>query len=134
MPIVPPAPVRFSITTCWPIARDIVSAVTRATKSRPPPGAKGTMKRIGRLGQAWSTCPWARALGNPTTATHAAKARSMRQRRSILSMLFLPIFSWRPRHSRRHGGPRQLAAALQTRDDQVQQAESELRILEIQFL
>src|SRR5262245_18846911 len=37
MPMVPPAPVRFSMTICWPIERDIVSPTTRATKSSPPP-------------------------------------------------------------------------------------------------
>src|SRR5207342_1617696 len=40
MPIVPPAPVRFSITIWWPIARDTDSPTTRATKIQSASGRK----------------------------------------------------------------------------------------------
>jgi hypothetical protein len=50
MPIVPPAPVRFSTTTVWPSVRDSTSPTWRAMKSIAPPGASGTMNRIVLLG------------------------------------------------------------------------------------
>src|SRR6516162_1746511 len=92
MPMVPPAPVRFSITICWPIARDTDSPTTRATKSSPPPGASGTMKRTGRLGHVVSVAPCARAASgpcgawaiSPSSAMPAAAARLINVRRSIL--------------------------------------------------
>ena len=46
----PPAPVLFSITICWPSARDTGSPVNRARKSVPPPAASMTTTRTGRLG------------------------------------------------------------------------------------
>src|SRR6266516_438497 len=98
MPMVPPAPVRFSMTTCWPIARDTGSPTTRATKSRPPPGASGTMKRTGRLGHAASDVPCARAGFGPcgawaippSSAMPPAAARLMNVRRSMLGNLSSP--------------------------------------------
>src|SRR5215831_8629925 len=132
MPMVPPAPVRFSITTCWPIDRDIGSAVTRATKSSPPPAASGTMKRIGRFGQAGSA-GWARAPS--AAAMPAISAPLMMVRRSISRMLLLPRFFSQCRLVLgRHRLRRQLATPLQACHDQVQQTESELRVLEIEFL
>src|SRR6516162_1269829 len=100
MPIVPPAPVRFSITICWPIARDTGSPTTRATKSRPPPGASGTMNRTGR-GHAASVAPCARAAFGPcgawaippSSAMPPAPARLINVRRSILGNSFSPSCS-----------------------------------------
>src|SRR6516162_7083807 len=96
MPIVPPAPVRFSITICWPIARDTGSPTRRATKSSPPPGASGTMKRTGRLGHVASVVPCARAAFGPcgarvippSSAMPPAAARLINVRRSILGNSF----------------------------------------------
>jgi glycolate oxidase len=45
VPIIPAAPDLFSTITCCPMRRDRYSPITRATKSNPPPGAKGTIKR-----------------------------------------------------------------------------------------
>src|SRR4029078_43629 len=52
MPMVPPAPVRFSTSTCCPIVSDMRSPRDRAMKSIAPPGASGTMKRMGLAGQS----------------------------------------------------------------------------------
>jgi hypothetical protein len=50
MPIVPPAPVRLSTTTDWPSEGEITCAIERARMSLGPPGASGTMSRIGFMG------------------------------------------------------------------------------------
>ncbi|OLB79101.1 MAG: hypothetical protein AUI16_02060 [Alphaproteobacteria bacterium 13_2_20CM_2_64_7] len=100
MPIVPPAPVRFSMTICWLIARDIASPTTRATKSSPPPGASGTMKRTGRLGHSVSedraACARA-ALGRsapcttpPRSATAPPAALLIKVRLSMFDTAHLP--------------------------------------------
>ena len=49
-PMMPPAPPLFSMTTCWPSASESFGWMVRAMKSRFPPGGKGTMNLIGRLG------------------------------------------------------------------------------------
>ena len=50
MPMVPPAPVRFSTTICCPSPRDTYSPVSRARKSVPPPAASITTTRTWRFG------------------------------------------------------------------------------------
>ena len=50
MPIMLPAPGRFSTKNCWPIDCDKCCASTRAEMSVPPPGADGTMIFTGREG------------------------------------------------------------------------------------
>src|SRR4029079_1448694 len=50
-PMLPPAPARFSISTGWPSVSESFCWATRATISVGPPGAKGTMTRIGLEGQ-----------------------------------------------------------------------------------
>ncbi len=47
---VPPAPPRFSTTTCWPSVLLIRSATSRASASLPPPAGNGTTSVIGRDG------------------------------------------------------------------------------------
>src|SRR5437588_7699714 len=84
MPIVPPAPVRFSMNTCWPSPRETYSPTSRATKSSPPPAANGTMKRTGRFGQS---C--ARATCGANSAVAAMPL--MKVRRRIPFMLFLCV-------------------------------------------
>src|ERR1700730_16854949 len=76
MPIVPPAPVLFSITTCWPIVREICSPTTRAKKSNPPPGASGTMKRTGAAGYA--CCLATRDAAGRATAAAASRRNCRR--------------------------------------------------------
>jgi hypothetical protein len=48
--MVPVAPVRLSMTICWLQAAVNRGASMRATTSVPPPGAKPTSMRTGRLG------------------------------------------------------------------------------------
>jgi hypothetical protein len=50
VPIVLPAPARFSTTNCWPRLAESRCAMKRAMKSVPPPGANGTMMRTGFVG------------------------------------------------------------------------------------
>src|ERR1041384_6244913 len=47
----PPAPARFSTTTCWPICSPSVFATMRAVVSVPPPGSKPTTIVIGLFGK-----------------------------------------------------------------------------------
>src|SRR6266513_6507024 len=49
--MLPPAPARFSTTTCWPMFSLIVLATIRATVSVPPPGSKPTTIVTGLLGK-----------------------------------------------------------------------------------
>ena len=63
----PEAPARLSITIGWPSAAAIGSASTRARLSVAVPGAKGTMARIGRSGQAAHA-----ARGSPAMASTPA--------------------------------------------------------------
>jgi len=48
--IMPPEPVRFSITNCWPRWSESHSPMMRATMSFGPPAAKPTNQCTGRLG------------------------------------------------------------------------------------
>jgi hypothetical protein len=78
----PPAPARFSITTGWPKSRDMASATGRATKSAKPPGGKGTIMVMERVGQVL----WA-----PTkVAAESSKPASNAERRC----LFFKGLSW----------------------------------------
>src|SRR5262249_55664744 len=79
IPMVPPAPVRFSTTTCCPIVRDMRSPVARAIKSIAPPGASGTMNRTGLFGQ-FDACAHARVrLPRPAATAPVAANRSARR-------------------------------------------------------
>jgi hypothetical protein len=57
MPIVPPPPGRFSISTGWPSCPDSFSATVRAMMSVALPGVNGTITRSGFAGQAWAHAP-----------------------------------------------------------------------------
>src|SRR3977135_2878395 len=48
--ILPPAPPRFSMTTCWPRRSDSHWAILRATMSVGPPGGNGTIQCTVRVG------------------------------------------------------------------------------------
>jgi hypothetical protein len=48
--MVPPAPVTFSTTTCWPKAFDIGVAIRRATVSEGPPAWNGATTVTNRVG------------------------------------------------------------------------------------
>jgi hypothetical protein len=50
MPMIPPAPARLSITTCWPITSVNLLPTMRLKVSTELPGALGTSMRIGRFG------------------------------------------------------------------------------------
>src|SRR5262245_53926641 len=47
----PPAPERFSTTTCWPSSSESAGAMMRAVVSVPPPGSKPTTVVTGLLGK-----------------------------------------------------------------------------------
>src|ERR1043165_1849974 len=53
----PPAPARFSTTTCCPICSDSVLATMRAVVSVPPPGSKPTTVVRGFDGNVWACAP-----------------------------------------------------------------------------
>ena len=48
--MIPLPPGLFSTTIDWPRICDMAAAIVRALLSAPPPGAEGTMMRIGRVG------------------------------------------------------------------------------------
>src|SRR5256885_1882471 len=80
--ILPPAPGRFSITTCWP--RDSASfwPRARARMSLGPPGVKPTTKRAGFSGQPWPGAP-------PENATAMNNAAAMRLMGSFFADIIL---------------------------------------------
>src|SRR5713226_9414681 len=67
--MLPPAPARFSTSTCWPRFSPIVLATIRATVSVPPPGSKPTTIVTGLLGKL--AC--ADAVAANRTPQHAEK-------------------------------------------------------------
>src|SRR5712692_9903689 len=67
--MLPPAPARFSTTTCWPRFSASVFATMRATVSVPPPGSKPTTVVTGLPGKP----PCARAPAAKANAKTAAK-------------------------------------------------------------
>src|SRR5439155_13859416 len=81
--MLPPAPARFSTTTCWPRFSPIVLATIRATVSVPPAGSKPTTIVTGLLGKL----PCAEAVAANKTPQHAEKnlmSASFEDRRSLL--------------------------------------------------
>src|SRR6478735_12328555 len=71
MPMPPPAPPLFSITTGWPRSRDMASATGRPTMSASPPGGNGTTMVTGLEGKG----AWARARPAVAARTTARAAR-----------------------------------------------------------
>src|SRR5712671_4819844 len=73
--MVPPAPPRFSTTTCWPSDLLILSATMRPSASLPPPGGNGMTSVTGRTGYAWAAA--GRGASDDTTRplTRLMKAR-----------------------------------------------------------
>src|SRR6476661_3642244 len=51
--MIPLAPARLSTTTCWPNDSPNFCPMSRAMMSFEPPGANGTMSRMGLTGYAW---------------------------------------------------------------------------------
>ena len=51
VPVMPPAPGRFSTTMGWPIFGPMISARMRTEPLPAPPGAKGTITLTGLVGQ-----------------------------------------------------------------------------------
>src|ERR687890_2900340 len=58
VPTLPPEPVRFSMTNCWPVISLILEHHRREMMSVPPPGGNSPMKRTGPAGHGRL---WARA-------------------------------------------------------------------------
>jgi hypothetical protein len=81
----------LSISTCCPSAPDSALAIWRAIASTPPPGANGTIRRIGLLGHA-SPCaaPVCGAYrATPMMIEAASVLRHVRLRAAHLS--FIPV-------------------------------------------
>ncbi|MOA18094.1 hypothetical protein D3C78_1383820 [compost metagenome] len=79
-PRLPPAPGRLSMTTVQLFLSANSWATVRAMKSVPPPGGKGTTRRMGLLGKAgWAT---AAVMGTAAAArpNRAAHRRADRER------------------------------------------------------
>src|SRR5215207_9947657 len=73
-PILPPAPARFSTTIGWPSDLLISVPTSRAMVSETP-AEKGTISRIGWLGQAGCARAPGAAIGRAVTESRAAAAR-----------------------------------------------------------
>src|SRR5215207_1976804 len=88
VPIVPPAPPRFSTTTGWPSWLDSGSSTSRPTISSELPAANGIIARIGRAGQACAKAPRERA-----GIASAAPANCRNWRRLVIVSLSI-FFCW----------------------------------------
>src|ERR1041384_837063 len=75
--MVPPAPVLFSTTTCWPSSSPSFGAMIRAVVSVPPPGSKPTIVVMGFTGQVCASAACESA------SAHAAKRIFLMARSSI---------------------------------------------------
>src|SRR5882672_114728 len=85
MPMLPPAPPRFSTTTCWPRPSDIFWASGRPMVSLPPPGGYGSTRRIGLTGYC---CANTVAVPN---AENAVKALAVNQRPTLKTRMQPPF-------------------------------------------
>jgi hypothetical protein len=63
MPMLPPAPVRFSTTAPTPVAAWMAWATKRAARSDAPPGVKGETMRTGPAGQGCARAGSASSAG-----------------------------------------------------------------------
>jgi hypothetical protein len=71
--MVPPAPVTFSTSTCWPSVRAMCAATILASTSVAPPGAKTTIMLIWRFGKSCARD----GAANSSSAASAPIQRSM---------------------------------------------------------
>src|SRR5688572_33371524 len=99
----PPAPPRLSAIICWPSAGESFSAMRRATVSVPPPGAFGTMMRMGLVGYCCA-CAIEQVTQIPTTTDKTV----IRTSRSVLLTLLHTVgvedrFRRRAREKRQQG-------------------------------
>src|SRR4051812_28945364 len=67
----PPAPARFSTTTCWPRSSPSAGAMMRAVVSVPPPGSKPTTVVMGLLGNPCANAQADAVVNMPSAATAA---------------------------------------------------------------
>src|SRR6476469_2314691 len=77
--MLPPAPGRLSMTTCWPSRSPSLGATMRTVASVEPPGGKVTMMRIGLLGHGAGAGACARPAAAP--AINAAATPRVRTNR-----------------------------------------------------
>jgi hypothetical protein len=77
VPMVPPAPGRFSTTKGWPKTDEKWFAAARPAVSGVEPGGNGTMTRTGRSGHAAACC--ARTREAARTGAAALKANNARR-------------------------------------------------------
>src|SRR5512134_3170159 len=73
MPMLPPAPARFSTSTGWPSAAESLSPSARAVTSVEPPGGYGTMSRTGLDGQP---CACGASAQSETTRANSRRGRA----------------------------------------------------------
>src|SRR5262245_24394048 len=84
------APTRFSTTNCWPSRSDSHCAISRVARSPPPPGAKPTTKRTGRVGYA---CALAIRDTVGSAAAPAARCRNVRRGSFNSTSHLSPLFN-----------------------------------------
>src|SRR6185503_6445512 len=117
-PTPPPAPPRFSITTCWFQICESFSPSSRAEMSVAPPGGNGTMKRTGFCGQ---DCACAQERTRPSSKPTSVFMISILQRQGEDQ-------THGKRRRRRHGGEAVLPfVPVEEFDRQHAQAAGEVR-------
>src|SRR5688572_12618255 len=79
--MLPPAPARFSTSTCWPTFSAMNLATTRATVSVPPPGSKPTTMVIGFDGKV---CAWEREQTRASVARRCLMSLSCKDGLALL--------------------------------------------------
>src|SRR6202140_1484351 len=95
----PTAPGLFSMTTGWPHASLSFGAISRATMSTPPPGAKGTMTCTGRTGKSCA-CTCAAASAPKSPKANAALGQNRLPMAMPFSFCFGPSAARTPTNSR----------------------------------
>src|SRR3954471_1915716 len=91
----PAAPGRLSTTTCWPSPAASCVETSRASRSLPPPGANGTMRRSGLVGYSAAA-----ALKESAAAKAIPK-----KRRSVSKIIYVPFLYEAAGGVNRYGEP-----------------------------
>src|SRR5262245_45800715 len=85
-PILPPAPMRFSTTTGWPIRSDRCCPTRRASVSPDPPGPNGAMNLMGLAGSDCDTT----GTGDSVAPRPSRETAASRENTSI-RFLYAPL-------------------------------------------
>src|SRR5262245_1700818 len=92
-PILPPAPMRFSTTTGWPIRSDRCCPTRRASVSPDPPGPNGAMNLIGLAGSDCDTTGTGDSAAPRPSRENAASRENTSIRFLYAALLFEDGFS-----------------------------------------